>query len=98
MTKILKNLRVVAAIAALFATTVAFTGCEDDGTTVHKITLHNKSSYTVTQKISGYGDVVIPAGDKRSFDDVSLTLYAYSPSSKVIRIKESSHTFVYKNR
>ena len=67
-------------------------------TVTHKITLHNKSSYPVVQRLSNYGNVAIAPGKKRAFDDEALTLYEYSPSKTVIRIKEDSHTFVYKNR
>lgn len=95
----MKKLRLLTIAAALFALCGIFAGCEsDDNTVTHKITLHNESSYTVVQKISNYGSVTIDPGSKRSFDDDSLTLYSYSPSKNVVRIRESMHTFVYKNR
>lgn len=86
-------------LAALFllAGAAFLTGCEDDEN-VHKITLHNKSSYTVQQRISGYGWVTIQAGKKRAFDDYSFSLYEYKPKNNVYRVKENSHTFVYHNR
>lgn len=94
----MKKLKWLAA-AVLMAAGMAFvSGCEDDDVTVHKITLHNKSSYTITQRISGYGNITIEAGKKRAFNDESFTLYEYAPKSKVLRIKENSHTFVYQNR
>ncbi len=94
----MKKLRLLALVAALFASFGMLAGCESDDTVTHKITLHNKSSYPVVQRLSNYGNVAIAPGKKRAFDDEALTLYEYSPSKTVIRIKEDSHTFVYKNR
>lgn len=94
----MKKFSLLALVASLLAVSGLLTGCEnDDNTITHKITLHNKSSYTVVQRISNYGSVTIPPGKKQAFDDERLTLYSYSPSS-VIRIKEDMHTFVYKDR
>lgn len=94
----MKKLRLLAMVAALFASFGMLAGCESDDTVTHKITLHNKSSYTVVQKISNYGSVTIAPGKKQAFDDESLTLYSYTPSKTVVRVKEDMHTFVYKNR
>ena len=94
----MKKLKLHALLAALFASCGFLAGCEDDNTVTHKITLHNKSSYTVVQKISVYGSVSIEPGKKRACDDASLTLYSYTPSKNVVRVQEDMHTFVYKDR
>ena len=93
----MKKIKWVLVAMFLFVGAAFLTGCEDEET-VHKITLHNKSSYTVRQRISGYGWVTIEAGKKRAFDDYSFTLYEYQPKDKVIRIEEDMHTTVYKDR
>lgn len=94
----MKKLRLLALVAALFATCGILAGCEDNDTVTHKITLHNKSSFTIVQKISNYGSVTIEPGKKQAFDDERLMLYSYTPSRNVVRVQENSHTFVYKNR
>ncbi len=95
----LKFIRAIAAALAFGTIASALSGCEDNsGTVTHKITFHNKSSYTVTQKLSGYGTIAIAPGDKRAFDDSSMTMYGYEPKAYVIRVTESQHTVVYKNR
>ena len=83
--------------AAMLAGTAFMAGCEDDNTKTHKITFHNKSSYTVTQRLSGYGKITIAPGSKRTFNDSSMTMYEYEPRNRVTRVKEDSHTVVYKN-
>lgn len=94
----MKTFRLLALVATVFASCGMLAGCEDDDTVTHKITLHNKSSYTVVQKVSVYGSVTIEPGKKQAFDDDSLTFYSYTPSKNVVRVKEDMHTFVYKNR
>lgn len=94
----MKKLKLLALVAALFASCGMLAGCESDDTVTHKITLHNKSSYAVVQKISVYGSVTIEPGKKQAFDDASLTLYSYTPSKNVVRVQEDMHTFVYKDR
>lgn len=94
----MKKLRLLALAAALFAVSGMLAGCEGDDTVTHNITLHNKSSFTVVQKLSNYGSVSIAPGKKQAFDDERLTLYSYTPSKNVVRVQENSHTFVYKDR
>ena len=99
MNKMIRIIRTAAMVFAIGVAVLAVTGCEDDDNTVtHKITFHNKSSYTVTQKVSGYGNITIAPGDKKAFDDDSLSMYDYSPKANVVRVRESSHTIVYKDK
>ena len=93
----MKKIKWLFTVAALVAAVAFMTGCEDDSG-VHKITFHNESSYTVTQRVSGYGRFTLSPGSKRAFDDSSMTMYEYSPKGSVIRVKEDMHTIVYKNR
>lgn len=86
-------------LAAALVSAVAFmTGCENDDSGEHKITFHNKSSYTVTQRVSGYGRFSLEPGTKRAFNDSSMNMYEYSPKGSVVRVKEDMHTVVYRNR
>ena len=64
---------------------------------------YTNGHHAVVKKAAALFDEVVVLigvniGKKRAFDDEALTLYEYSPSKTVIRIKEDSHTFVYKNR
>lgn len=95
----MKRLKWLLGLAALCTAVMCLTGCEnDDGTVTHKITFHNKSSYTVTQRVSGYGTFSLEPGTKRAFDDDSMRMYDYTPSRSVIRITENMHTIVYEDR
>ena len=95
----MKRIKWLAGLVAMCMAVVCLTGCEDDdGTVTHKITFHNKSSYTVTQRVSGYGNFTLEPGTKRAFDDDSMSMYEYTPNGSVIRIRENMHTVVYKNR
>lgn len=94
----MKKLKWLVLAVAMVAGAAFMAGCEDDNTVTHKITFHNQSSYTVTQRLSGYGNITIAPGSKRAFNDASMSMYEYAPKNRVIRIKEDSHTVVYKNR
>lgn len=95
----MKKLKWMVLALAMAAGAAFMAGCEnDDNTVTHKITFHNKSSYTVTQRLSGYGKITIAPGSKRAFNDSSMSMYEYEPKNRVLRIKEDSHTVVYQNR
>ena len=101
----MKSIRTLTFFAALLVSVGLLAGCESDDKVEHKVTFHNLSSYTVTQRVStdkGDETLTLEPGKKAAFGGShgeTIWFYPdYSPSKYVVRSQEDSHTMVYKDR